>query len=122
MAHIKTRKEYEAIMARIDRLFFETGEDTPADDPRLVELDMLSSLVEEYEKEQCPIKAPTLPEMIEFRMNEMHLTQKELSKVLDITAPRLCDIMNGRKDPTYRQARKIAVELDIDASIVLAIN
>ena len=60
--------------------------------------------------------------MIEFRMNEMHLTQKELSKVLDITAPRLCDIMNGRKDPTYRQARKIAVELDIDASIVLAIN
>jgi HTH-type transcriptional regulator/antitoxin HigA len=51
MAHIKTEKEYAAIMARIDQLFFETNEDTPSDDPRLIELDMLSALVEEYEKE-----------------------------------------------------------------------
>ena len=44
-------------MARIDQLFWETNENTPADDPRLVELDMLSALVEEYEKEVCPIDA-----------------------------------------------------------------
>ena len=43
---------------------------------------MLSALVEEYEK------------------------QKELSKVLDITAPRLSEILNGRKEPTYRLAQK----------------
>ena len=70
MAHIKTEKEYAAIMARIDQLFFETNEDTPSDDPRLIELDMLSALVEEYEKEVCPIKAPTLAEMIIFRMHQ----------------------------------------------------
>lgn len=29
---------------------------TPSDDPRLIELDMLSALVEEYEKEVCPIQ------------------------------------------------------------------
>ena len=51
MAHIKTEKEYAAIMARIDQLFFETNENTPGDDSRLIELDMLSALVEEYEKE-----------------------------------------------------------------------
>ena len=28
MAHIKTEKEYAAIMVRIDQLFFETDEDT----------------------------------------------------------------------------------------------
>ena len=55
MAHIKTEKEYVAIMARIDQLFFETNEDTPSGDPRLIELDMLSALVEEYETEVCPI-------------------------------------------------------------------
>ena len=122
MAHIKTAKEHTAIMARIDQLFWETNENTPADDPRLVELDMLSALVEEYEKEVCPIKPPTLSEMIVYRMHEMNLSQKELSKVLDITAPRLSEILNGRKEPTYRQAQKIATTLQIDANIVLAIS
>ena len=121
MAHIKTEKEYAAIIARIDQLFFETNEDTPSDDPRLIELDMLSALVEEYEKEVCPIQPPTLAEMIVFRMHEMNLTQKELSKILDMTAPRLSEIINGRKDPTYKQAQKIATTLKIDASIVLAL-
>ena len=121
MVHIKTEKEYAAIMARIDQLFFETNEDTPSDDPRLIELDMLSALVEEYEKEVCPIQPPTLAEMIVFRMHEMNLSQKELSKILDMTAPRLSEIINGRKDPTYKQAQKIATTLKIDASIVLAV-
>jgi HTH-type transcriptional regulator/antitoxin HigA len=121
MAHIKTEKEYAAIMTRIDQLFYETDENTPVEDPRLIELDMLSALVEEYEKEVCPIQPPTLAEMILFRMHEMNLTQKELSRLLDITAPRLSEILNGKKDPTYRQAQKIATTLNIDAGIVLAV-
>ena len=48
MVQIKNERQYNAIMKRIDALFFETGEDTPSDDPRLVELDLLSALVEEY--------------------------------------------------------------------------
>lgn len=55
MAQIKDEKQYKAMMARIDELFFETDENTPADDIRLQELDLLSALVEEYEKEQYPI-------------------------------------------------------------------
>ena len=55
MAQIKDEKQYKAMMARIDELFFETDENTPADDPRLQELKQLSALVEEYEKEYLPI-------------------------------------------------------------------
>ena len=51
MAQIKDEKQYKAMMARIDELFFETDENTPSDDPRLQELDVLSALVEEYEQE-----------------------------------------------------------------------
>lgn len=51
LAYIKTEKEYKAIMDRIDQLFFDTDETTPSDDPRLIELDMLAALIEEYEKE-----------------------------------------------------------------------
>ncbi len=49
MAKIKDEKQYRAVMARIDELFFETDENTPSGDPRLQELDLLSALVEEYE-------------------------------------------------------------------------
>ena len=47
---------------------------------------------------------------------------KELSKALDMTAPRLSEILNGRKDPTYRQSQKIAPTLKIDVNIVLAVS
>lgn len=121
MTHIKTEAQYEAIMKRIDELFFETDENTPADDPRLVELDMLSALANEYEKEVYPIKPPTLTEMITYRMHEMKLTQRELSEMLEITPSRLSQIMTGKKLPTYRQAQILATKLDIDARIVLSL-
>ena len=62
MAQIKDDKQYKAIMERIDALFFETDENTSADDPRLLELDLLSALAEEYEKEHFPIETPSLAE------------------------------------------------------------
>lgn len=58
MAQIKNEQQYKAMMARIDELFFETDENTPAEDPRLQELDVLSALVEEYEQEHYPIEPP----------------------------------------------------------------
>ena len=60
MAQIKDEKQYKAMMARIDELFFETDENTSAEDPRLQELDLLSALVEEYENEHFPTGTPRL--------------------------------------------------------------
>ena len=51
MALIQNERQYEAMLARVDELFFETDEETSPYDPRLVELDMLAALIEEYEKE-----------------------------------------------------------------------
>lgn len=59
MAQIKDGKQYRAVMARIDELFFETDENTPSGDPRLQELDVLSALVEEYEQKHYPIETPS---------------------------------------------------------------
>ena len=51
MDAIHNENDYQEVMTRIDKLFFETDEDTPINDPRLVELDRLVSLVETYEKQ-----------------------------------------------------------------------
>ena len=59
MAQIKDKKQYDAIMARINELFFASDETTPKDDKRLLELDALSALVEEYEQEHSPIQGVT---------------------------------------------------------------
>ena len=121
MAQIKSKEQYDAIMARIDELFFATDENTPKDDKRLIELDILSSMVEEYEQEHYPIQTPSLSDTIVDRMNERKYSQKELASLLGMSAPRLCDIIGGKKNPTYNQARMIAKKLDIDPSIVLAL-
>lgn len=109
------------MMARIDELFFSTDENTPKDDPRLLELDLLSSLVEEYEKEHYPIEPPSLSSTMLSRLAENHWTQKELAALLGITAPRLSAILSGKANPTFEQARIISARLNIDPAIVLAV-
>lgn len=121
MAQIKDKKQYDAMMARIDELFFETDENTPADDPRLQELDLLSALVEEYEKENFPIETPTLSDTLNARLVEHNWSQRELAAMLGMTAPRLNAILNGKANPTFEQARIISSRLNIDPAIVLAV-
>lgn len=120
MAQIKSEQQYKAIMTRIEELFFDTDETTPSEDPRLLELDLLSALVEEYEKDHYPIEPPTLAETIESRLSEMNLTQKEMAAMLGMTAPRLCAILSGKTNPTFEQAKVIASRLNISPAIVLS--
>ncbi len=120
MAQIKDEKQYKAMMARIDELFFETDENTPSDDPRLQELDVLSALVEEYEQENYPIEAPSLSETMKARLSENQWSQKEMASMLGMTAARLNAILSGKANPTFEQARTIYYRLHIDPAIVLA--
>lgn len=108
------------MLSRIDTLFFETNEQTPSDDPRLLELDLLSALVEEYEREHFPIEPPSLSATMNARLSEYHLTQKELAAMLGMTAPRLSAILSGKANPTFEQAKMISSRLDISPSIILS--
>lgn len=121
MSQIKNEKQYKAMIARIDEIFFATDENTPADDPRLLELDLLSSLVEEYEQEHFPIETPSLQATMNARLVENNWSQKEMAVILGITAPRLSAILSGKANPTYEQARVISSRLNIDPAIVLAV-
>jgi len=54
MKTIKNEAEYNVVMQRIDELIKLTDDDTPKTDKNLIELDMLSGLVEEYEDALFP--------------------------------------------------------------------
>lgn len=60
MEPIRNKTQYDTVMARIDELFFATDENTPKDDKRLLELDALSAMVEEYELERFSVQTPSL--------------------------------------------------------------
>lgn len=122
MAQIKTEKEYQAAMARIDELLPLTWKDgTPEDTPENIELALLSDLVAEYEDIHYPIKKPSLIDVIKLRMYEMGLTQSAVAQLLGISAPRMSEIMHGKIEPSLSLARTISQKLNIDADIVLGV-
>lgn len=51
MAKIQNETAYKAAMERIEELMPLVDENTPRDDKNLVELDLLSALVEDYEED-----------------------------------------------------------------------
>lgn len=49
MAQIKNEKQYKATCERIEELLKVVGNNTPADDKDMLELDLISEMVAEYE-------------------------------------------------------------------------
>ena len=122
MTAIKTQKEYEAMLARIEELLPLTwGDNVAEDSPENIELALISNLVADYEDLHYPIGKPTLVATIKLRMYEMSLTQTKVAAMLGISAPRLSEIMHGKVEPSLSLARKISQKLNISPSIVLGV-
>lgn len=121
MAKIKDEMAYNATMARIEELLPLVDDNTPTTDNNLIELDLLSALVEEYEEEYYPIKSPSLIDVIKLRMYEMGINQVRLSEMLGVSPSRVSDYISGRSEPTLKVAREISRKLNIDAGIVLGV-
>lgn len=118
MTKLKNKKEYKVALDRIEELLPLVDDDTPHDNKYLVELDLRSDLVSEYEEEYYPVKQPSLVDMLKLRMYELELTQNKLSELLGVCPSRISDYLSGRAEPTLKVAREMSKKLNIDASIV----
>lgn len=121
MAKIENEMQYQVALKRVEELMLALPEDTPAEDPRMVELTLLGNLVADYDEEHYPVGKPSLIEVIKLRMYEMGLTQVALSKLLGINSSRISEFLSGKKEPTLVQARIISQRLNIDPAIVLGV-
>ena len=121
MAKIQNETAYKAAMERIEELLPLVDDDTPLSDKNLIELDLLSALVEEYKDEYYPIKTPSLVDIMKLRMYEMNLTQTKLSELLSVSPSRVSEYLSGKCEPTLKVARDISRKLNIDANIVLGV-
>lgn len=121
MTKIENEMQYRVTLQRVEELMLGLPEDTPADDPRMVELTLLGNLVADYDEEYYPIGKPSLVDVIKLRMYEMGLNQLSLSKLLGINPARVCEFLSGKRTPTLHQARIISQKLNIDPAIVLGV-
>jgi antitoxin component HigA of HigAB toxin-antitoxin module len=125
LTKIRSEKEYKAAMKTIETLLEKVTDlggfhMLPKDEAAI--LAKLSKLAESYEDntlQLMPIKPKTVQEAVEFKMAEKKLTQAKLAKKLGIGAPKLSQIMTGKREPDVDFLKAVHKELHIDADFLL---
>ena len=108
-----TKEKYEYAQARIDALLPQIDENTPMNDPLMVELMIVTDVVEAYETEHCHIPAPTLGEIIQDALETAGMTAKQLAAQIGISPSRISDYIHNRCEPTLRIAQQLCKILNI---------
>ena len=82
------------------------------------ELEILGILVEQYEEAHFPFDLPDPIEAIMFRMDQMNLNQRDLTKIIG-SKSRASEIMNRKRPLSIRQIRTLQKTLNIPAEVLL---
>ncbi len=114
-----THKEYIEANLRLETLLKEVSNDTLEDASQMKELIEVSDVIEQYEAINFAIGLPSLQEMIELRMFEMGLKRKDLAVLLNTSASRISDYLNGNREITLNIAKGLHQKLNIDSDIIL---
>nr|WP_298998286.1 helix-turn-helix domain-containing protein [uncultured Allomuricauda sp.] len=114
-----SHKQYVEANLRLEELLKEVDNTTPEDSPLSKELIEVSDIIEQYEEVHFPMGLPTLQEMIELRMFEMGLKRKDLAALLNTSASRISDYLNGKREITLKVAKALHQKLNIDSDIIL---
>jgi len=110
---IRTEKDYEAALARIEEIF-DAEPDTPEGD----ELEILASLVEVYEKKHYPIGLPDPIEAIKIRMEDLGLHRKDLEDVIG-SKGRISEILNRKRPLTLPMVQRLSEKLGLPAEVLI---
>jgi HTH-type transcriptional regulator/antitoxin HigA len=115
---IENEKVYNATMKKIDALM-KKG-DKNLTDKEAEEIRALALAAQTYEKSIYTIPAPkTLEGLIELKMYERRLKQKELAKLLGIGEPKLSQIMSKKRKPDVAFLKAAHKRLGIDGNVLL---
>jgi len=110
--------DYDKVMGKIDSLMAKGSESVSKEE--LAEIRAWALSAQSYEQEKYVIEAPTtLAGMIEMRMFELKLKQKDLAEKLKISNAKLSLIMNGKQKPDITFLKAVHTELNVDAEFIL---
>ncbi len=125
LTKIRTEREYKTVIKTIETLLQKVTHlggfhMLPKEESNM--LRKLSKLAESHEDnvmQLMPIKPKTLQEAVAFKMAEQKLTQARLAKKLGIGAPKLSQILTGKREPDVIFLKAVHKKLHIDAEFLL---
>ncbi len=104
---IKTEKDYHKALAVFEKLFHAKKGTKQSD-----YADVLSLLIELYEKDQFEIRVPDPIEAIKYRMEQQNLKQKDLAKYLG-GKDKVSKVLNRKRKLTLEMIRNLNEFLNI---------
>ena len=104
---IRSEKDYNLTLKRIELLM-----DSESGSEAFDELEILTTLVENYEAKYYPIDTPDPIEAIKFRMEQEGLRQKDLVEIFG-NKVRVSEILNKKRRLTLDMIRNIHKNLNI---------
>lgn len=110
---IRNEKDYQRALNRLEDIF-DAKKGTEEGD----ELEILSILIDQYEKENFPIGMPDPIEAIKFRMEQMGMNQKDLAEVVGFKS-RVSEILNKKRKLTLNMIRKLNTTLHIPTEVLV---
>ncbi|MCH5715990.1 helix-turn-helix domain-containing protein [Niabella hibiscisoli] len=112
---IKNEQQYEDALERVYALMQkEMTEGSKESD----ELEVLSILIKEYESEHYVVPQPNPLDAIKFRMEQMNMSDAELSDILGYRS-RKSEILSGKRKLNLAMIRKIREKLQIPAEVLI---
>ena len=108
---LKTNKDYEQALNRLDEIF-----DAKPNTPKGDEFELLSLLIDKYEEEHHVIDLPHPIEAIKFRMEQMGLKQKDLVACFGDMS-RVSDVLNLKRKLNLNYIRKLNKQLHIPLGV-----
>jgi len=82
------------------------------------ELEVLSILIKEYEHEYLPVPKPNPIEAIKFRLEQLNMSEAELSDILGYRS-RKSEILSGKRKLNLAMIRKLTEKLQIPADVLI---
>ncbi len=113
---IRTEEEYELALQQAYLLI---QEDVQLNTDKADELELLTLLIEHYEKEHHAILPPSPIEAIKFRLEQLGKSSSELSKILGARS-RQSEILSGKRKLSLSMIRKLNEILHIPAQSLIA--
>lgn len=113
---IKAKDDYHVVLHEAERLVAKDPMPDTADANRL---ELLTVLIEDYEKRAFPLDAPDPIEAIEFRMDEQGLRQKDLIPLIG-SRSRVSEVLARKRPLTIQMIRSLSLGLGIPVETLIA--
>lgn len=113
---IKTEEDYRSYLSEVERLALA---DPSPESSVGARLELISLLVEEYEKSRFRFEIPSPIEAILFRMHEQGLRQADLVPYFG-SRSRVSEVLAGKRPLTVQMIRDISTGLGISADVLVS--